>query len=202
MIDYDRLKLGSDGRLTIKSLLSFLFYCNSEERGYAFYDLIHDEELVKKYPMSWKTFYRGLTNAYDSGKMPASLAREMFDDTNLYCSWYALALKKDKDFFSAIPTDENGFVTLYRGCSKEEIEDGEIDGVSWTTNRGVAEFFAFRFDKKGVVVSTKLPLSYICGVLTDRSEDEVIITEYIDDFEIVTEEPTEHYKQYIEQKAA
>lgn len=196
MVDLGKLKIGKNGLVTTESLISFLLYCNSEERGDAFCHLVLNEEMRKKYPMNHKTYYIGLTNAYDSGNIPPIMARSLFielfgEDCLNYCT------KKDKDFYKSIKTDENGFVTLYRGCSKDESMNDVIKGISWTTNRGVAEFFAFRFGQKGVVVSTKIPKTDIVTVLTDRCEDECIVTEIIDDFEIVTDKPTEYYAQYL-----
>ena len=73
MINYNKLKLNKKGQVTLKSLMDFLLYCNSEERWDAFCEIANGE-LASEYPMSWKTFYKGLQFAYDSGKAAPSEA--------------------------------------------------------------------------------------------------------------------------------
>ena len=71
---------------------------------------------------------------------------------------------------------------------------------SWTTNRGIAEFFAFRFDKPDAVVLKAQVHKYdIASVITSRGEEEVIVTE-IEDYEIVTRQKTDYYDQYMKYK--
>ena len=202
MIDYSLLKKGKDGRLTSKSLMTFLRYCNSGTEVWdAWWDLTHDEELTTEYPMSWKIFHKGLIEAYCQGKMSQSEGREMFQEVYEY--WYDYASKDEKKFYDSIETDENGCVTVYRGCSKAELDNEEC-GISWTTDRAIAEFFAFRFaDMKGydggVVIKAKVHKGAIASVITDRDEDEVILVDWVD-YEIVTDKPTEFYDQYQERR--
>ena len=204
MIDYSKIKKGKDGRVTTKSLMEFLLYCNSgTEIWDAWWELTHDEELTSEYPMSWKTFYKGLIHAYCQGKMAHSDARDMFEEVSAY--WYDYAQKKDRRFYDNLERDERGYVTLYRGCSQAELDAGE-SGVSWTTDRAIAELFAFRFsdikgnEDDGVVIKTKVHIGDIASVITDRDEDEVIYIWWIDDYEVVTRKPTEYFEQYMEQK--
>jgi hypothetical protein len=61
-------------------------------------------------------------------------------------------------------------VTIYRGCVKGLNEDG----LSWTLDKGKAEFFANRFSKEGIILERDIPKSEIIAVLTGRGESEVI----------------------------
>lgn len=65
-------------------------------------------------------------------------------------------------------------VTVYRGCSRDRIF-----GLSWTTDRRVAEEFArghrgIRVDDP-VVVKTKIRKDIILAVFLDRDESEIIL---------------------------
>jgi len=48
--------------------------------------------------------------------------------------------EEERKFFNNLPDK----VTIYRGCSKEEIKSGKFR-ISWTLDRKVAEFFAFKY---------------------------------------------------------
>lgn len=74
---------------------------------------------------------------------------------------------EDKVAFSALPT----LVTVYRGCQKGLNENG----LSWTTDRNKAEFFAHRFRKQGMVLERQVRKSEIVAMLTGRGESEVIV---------------------------
>jgi hypothetical protein len=61
-------------------------------------------------------------------------------------------------------------VTIYRGCQKGINEKG----LSWTLDKSIAEFFANRLGKKGIVLEKKISKSNIIAVFTGRGESEVI----------------------------
>jgi len=61
-------------------------------------------------------------------------------------------------------------VTIYRGCQKGINEKG----LSWTLDKSIAEFFANRLGKKGIVLEKKISKSNIIAVFTGRGETEVI----------------------------
>ena len=61
-------------------------------------------------------------------------------------------------------------VTIYRGCQKGINENG----LSWTLDKSIAEFFANRLGKKGIVLEKKISKSDIIAVFTGRGETEVI----------------------------
>lgn len=64
-------------------------------------------------------------------------------------------------------------VTVYRGCQKNQNEDG----LSWTLDKSKADFFAHRLRKDGVILEKKVSKNQILAVLLGRNEQEVIITE-------------------------
>lgn len=111
--------------------------------------------------------------------------------------------KGEIDYFAAMPEE----VTIYRGTSVEEyetyLEDGESLGYSWTTEREVAEFFAFRHgQKKRMVISTTINKHLIKSVLLDRNESEVLVdVDNIDvEIKMVAKRPTKFFRQYMEKK--
>ena len=198
MIDYSLLKFNKNGQVSTKSLMDFLLYCNGEERWDAFWELTHDD--AEDYPMSWKTFYKGLQFAYGSGKAAPSEASELFEECQL--DWYECSTKKEQRFYDAIEGDQY----IYRGCTEEE---GDEYGISWTTDKGVAEFFAYRFkdilEKNGkhprvIKIKVKDISGGICGILLDRGEKEVIIPNgFVEEknVEVDSTEPTEAYEKYM-----
>lgn len=85
-------------------------------------------------------------------------------------------------------------VTLFRGGSM--LEQHTKHGISWTTSRPVACFFAFRHTTENrAVFMTVVPKSKIRAVFTEREEKECLILEPTN-VEMVTTEPTEYYDQY------
>jgi len=64
-------------------------------------------------------------------------------------------------------------VTVYRGCQKNQNENG----LSWTLDKEKAQFFAKRLGKKGIVLEKSVKKNQIVAVLLGRNEQEVIITE-------------------------
>ena len=63
-------------------------------------------------------------------------------------------------------------VTVYRGYN---LDEGNPDGLSWSLDAGVAEWFAKRFHQEGVRLSAFVPKGAIIAVLLGRNEQEVII---------------------------
>lgn len=202
MIDYDKLELNKKGQVTLKSLMYFLLYCSSEERWDAFWEITHDE-LAQDYPMSWKTFYKGLQFAYGSGKAPHSEASEMFNEIDDFTEY---ATKEEVKWLKR-QLDNHGKITVYRGCTTGEIDNENI-GVSWTTDLGIAEFFAYRFKDKAIeagyqpcVIKANIHWGDIKGVLLDREEDETVIPNvFADEVEIISTEPTEAFEKYMKNK--
>jgi hypothetical protein len=74
---------------------------------------------------------------------------------------------EDKQAFNALPE----VVTVYRGCQKGLNENG----LSWTTDKDKAEFFAHRFRKQGIILKRQVRKSEIVAMLTGRGESEVIV---------------------------
>ena len=85
-------------------------------------------------------------------------------------------------------------LTIYRGCSLEELEEGDgvPMGISWSLNKITAEFFAYRYGGDGMcVVEAVINKNSVRYYSNDRSEEEVIIfspfTNYIEEPHIVSE---------------
>lgn len=179
------------------NILSTLFWVDSENR-WELFELICD-----KYDLTPKAFAIGLKDAWSTGIGTGSPKVFSFFrrvDRTLMMD------EEEQQYYDALPDK----VTLYRGCDINELNylkddcaddnDGSCLGISWTTDRGVAEFFAFRYDiEDRVVVSIEVEKSSIVTFINDRNEYECIILD-IDSLapQIVTYEPTEFYEEFIE----
>lgn len=64
-------------------------------------------------------------------------------------------------------------VVIYRGCQKNLNENG----LSWSLNKSTAEFFANRFNQKGIILEKKISKKDIIAVFTGRGEAEVIFND-------------------------
>jgi hypothetical protein len=75
---------------------------------------------------------------------------------------------EDKDFFDSLPER----VTVYRGTQRP----GRHVGISWTTDKEIAEWFARRFCLKGTptLLSGQVRKSSIIAAFAHRKESEVI----------------------------
>ena len=103
-----------------------------------------------------------------------------------------ISTNEERKFYDELPDD---VVLLYRGGSIDEAISGEY-GISWTTSRPVAEFFAFRHGIDGqAVFCTVVPKSKIRAVFTEQEEKECLLIEPTN-VEIVTTEPAEYYDHY------
>lgn len=65
-------------------------------------------------------------------------------------------------------------VTLYRGCHVSRRR-----GMSWSTDRERALWFALRFNKKGedhmVLMEVECPVEYVLALIEDRGEREAVV---------------------------
>lgn len=92
-------------------------------------------------------------------------------------------------------------VTLYRGTDKQTITE-YCFGLSWTDRREIAEFFAFRGERKGVVIKANVSRKSVFAYFDSREESEYII-DYncgLSDVEIIATEPTKFYFDYMKRK--
>lgn len=73
-------------------------------------------------------------------------------------------------------------------------------GISWTTSREIAEFFAFRNEQEDTAVySIEVDKEDIKAVFLSRNEFEAICFGG-DEVTLVTDEPTELYTKYMERR--
>lgn len=70
------------------------------------------------------------------------------------------------DFFSTLPD----LITVYRGHHHDNV-----NGMSWTTDRKQAEWFAARYSKAGDVVERTVSKSDVLFATNERNEHEVVL---------------------------
>lgn len=178
------------------NILGALFLVGSEERWELF------EQMCDKYDLSPKAFALGLKEAWSTGVATGNPNAYRFFrqvDGRLMMD------EEEQQFFDALPD----VVTIYRGCHINELNyfdedprDESCPGISWTTDRGVAEFFAFRYETEyRVVVSLVVKKSSIVTFINERNEYECIFLDVLsDEPTIVTQEPTAYYEEFMEKK--
>ena len=75
--------------------------------------------------------------------------------------------ERDIELFNNLPEK----ITIYRGvCNKKDK-----NGISWTTNKNVATWFAKRFQKTPFIYETKINKEDILAYTNSRNENEAII---------------------------
>ena len=179
------------GKEEIKGILLGIG-CDNYNRRQLFCNLCHDQEMTDE------AYNYGLNLAYTCG----NAGREAF----FYFSDYRVSKdlimeEKDKQLYDKLPQQ----LIIYRGCDLIESKEGNEFGISWTTERKVAEFFAFRYNNhNGRVFGLEIDKRDIIAYFTDRTEYEAIINifdlEYSDWTKspyIVTDKPTDLYITYV-----
>jgi hypothetical protein len=109
------------------------------------------------------------------------LSRMWTDTENSYqdlSTWKNLFKSKRNQRHNLMTEDEldtmkslDDIVTIFRGC----VENLNEDGLSWTLDRDRAEWFANRFDEKGIVIERTVSREEIVAYFNARGEEELII---------------------------
>lgn len=177
-------------KLNVKEVCEYLGLADSHKRFDWFQELVTENRLKTK-----RSFNRAFEYAYTTG---------IVRDWQFFYDWCYNNPRLDtllcsdrpgKKELKALPDD--GMITIYRGTGKDELtSDAGWYGPSWTTDRGVAEFFAFRHLRKDrVVVQTKVKKSDIKAMFGDRSEHEVLCMIYKKP-KVVCETPTDEFDRF------
>lgn len=161
------------------------------------------DEVVDKYPLTKAALTNGFRNVWIYGRWGRG-AWNMFKRIGLK----NILKTKERKLYESLPK----MITIYRGMHKNEVDNKYI-GFSWTLERGIAEWFAFRgadyAPEDGRVYSIKIRKSQILALFLERNEVEVVYpyaNKKKKSFKLVTDIPTEAYwrerelksKQYIE----
>lgn len=105
-------------------------------------------DLAEKGKLSDEAFNKGLAIAWTEGRGTGDFRAIQYF---MRCKKELVMNEEELVYYNSLPDK----VTLYRGCSIEEYEDEDGDscfGISWTTSRDVAEFFAFRNEQEDTAV--------------------------------------------------
>lgn len=84
-------------------------------------------------------------------------------------SKHYLMNEEENQLLRSLPAE----VVIYRGCQKNLNENG----LSWSLDKSKAEFFAYRFNQKGIILEKKISKKDIIAVFTGRGEAEVIFND-------------------------
>ena len=96
----------------------------------------------------------------------------------------------EKTFYNSL----GDHVTLFRGGCL--VETSSKYGISWTTKRDVAEYYAFRYSiGQRAVFRTVVPKSAIRAVLLPNTISECLILSPVN-VEVVTVKPTEYFWEH------
>ena len=129
------------------------------------------EDLSKALRMVWMSVEK-------PGRNP-SFTKQSWVSTFRRCEPAFLMEPSELQTLSQLPD----LIEVYRGIwweGKGNPVDGAIKGLSWTTDRAVAEFFAYRFQGKnparqGRVYQAYIPKSGVLAYLDGRNEKEVVV---------------------------
>jgi hypothetical protein len=139
-------------------------YANTRTR-FAFF-----VELASTYAMTAEAYAKGLRDAYITGQ-----PQDRYEALRCFYAVRdrrALMNEEEQKALQDMPAR----VQLFRGCSIDEYH-ANVYGSSWTTQRSVAEFFAWRFDKQDssrCVVSCIIDKAQVLAVFMERKEHEVV----------------------------
>lgn len=115
----------------------------------------------------WRVFHGYWSGCDDTWYLREHLLNIMPNITDAASEYWS---EEQRRFFDDLPE----MVTLYRGCSVDRVL-----GISWTTDRKVAEGFARGHRgirvPDAVIAQARISKRDIITVLTDREESEVII---------------------------
>ena len=113
-------------------------------------------------------------------------------------------LMNDEDYEKYLKLPDT--MTIYRGCSMEEWEDGgECPlGVSWSLDKNTAEFFAYRYGGEDMcVVEAVVSKDCVRYYTNARGEQEVLINGSVENPHIISENVTDYdcekYHKLVEQ---
>jgi len=153
--------------------------------------------IVQAYKITPAAFASGLAAAYTLGNADRDTALLLFQHANRRDIMNAEELA----VFEGLPLR----LRIYRGCSVEETTAG-VFGLSWTVNRAIAEFFAWRYnaaDRGRVVVSTEITRPDVLAYFNTRREQEIICNVEAGQsqpVEVIAREPSALYWDYIDRK--
>ncbi len=159
--------------------------------------------MVQNCPMTANAFAAGLKQAWDSG---------IYDEAQVAILLFSMAVpdcimdEKEMALYNRLPEK----VQIYRGTSRFENDGVTAAGMSWTIDRGVAEYFAFRGrshkEEDGRVYVAEVFKEDILAIIEERGEREVILSEdaiesviFDGEQSILTEKKTEFYDRYAEE---
>jgi hypothetical protein len=178
-------------RLRVEDVVPYLGLADSDVRFDWFQELVEEKRFASN-----KAFKEAFTYAYTSG----IVSDWRFFFNRCYYNWALFGSPcldtLGRKEFKNLPDDKK--ITVYRGTCIDELEsENGWWGPSWSTDRGVAEFFAFRHGGKDrVVVKTEVSKRDIRGFFGDRNEHEVLYVVF-DKPEVVTDVPTDEFDRYF-----
>ena len=117
-------------------------YTSDRDRWELFANLAENDKL------SDEAFNKGLVIAWTVGRGTGDFRAIQYF---MRCKKELVMNEEELAYYNRLPDK----VTLYRGCSMDEYEDEDGDscfGISWTTSREIAEFFAFRNEQEDTAV--------------------------------------------------
>jgi hypothetical protein len=140
----------------------YVFMHEKPYRLEAFFDFVSKKGTPKDTVAYWETLSEIWTNSENNWQ-------------NLKV-WKQLLSKNVKNRSKFMDADErkrfrelpNEF-TIYRGCTDENT-----DGLNYTLDKEIAEWFSKRYSKKGYVIEKKVQKSEVFAYLNGRNEEEII----------------------------
>lgn len=122
----------------------------------------------------WKTLM-GIYTDSENIWQEIEIWADMFRGAKAFCPTWVMD-EEELTIFKQLTS--NNTVTLYRGVSG----DGQMDGLSWTTDIEKARWFANRFQSREgrFVIEAEIPTSLVLCYTDGRGEKEVVLSEQPD----------------------
>ena len=158
-------------------------------------DFMYLDHIKKNYKLSDEAFSEAVKLSYIQGK---SLRRAYKYFINKKYSWIIVASNEEKEIYNSLPER----LIIYRGTNKAEAIGYNFDlNFSWTLDRGIAEFFAFRHNLADrLVIEVEISKEEIKAIFNDRDEKEIICIMPKQEIKITTTRKTSYYNQYMQTK--
>lgn len=159
------------------------------------YDFYFFEYINKRYKLSVEAYSEALKEAYTRGRILRK-AKKYFN--NKKYNWVSVANEEEKTIYNSLPER----ITIYRGTSIKEARGSKYNlGLSWTFDRGTAEFFAFRYGLPDrAVIEVDISKDEIKAFFNERNEKEIICIFPKGNIKITTLEATSYLEQYCKKR--
>jgi hypothetical protein len=142
-----------------KKWMDFFMQVHSQFSFDVFLSNMHHIPQEQRYPIFRKLYVQ---HDYGFQEIDKEVIRQLF------------LSNQDHSFKKELGTDENGFVTIYRGMQDKSAKP--MESYSWTLDFEVAKKFATRFNSLDCsIYQAKIHINHIVDYIPNRGEEEILL---------------------------